>query len=84
MGPSRNTQFGFKFMSLRSMKKFTKRSWDIIPMPDTVIDWVNILGKYQQELLVFTDCKGQIIGDGDVDIKRVDGDKNLVPLKIKN
>ena len=49
------------------------------PMPDTVIDRVNILGKDKQELLVFNDCKGWLIGDGDGD-----EDKNDSPLKIEN
>ena len=31
-----------------------------------VIDQFNTLGKYQPELLLFTEHKGQIIGDGDV------------------
>ena len=68
------------------MKNITKRSWDIIPMPDTVIDWVNILGKYQQYLLVFTYCKVRIIGDGNVGLTGVDGDgdENWSPLKIEN
>ena len=54
-------------------------------MPDTVIDRVNLLVKYQQDLLVFTDCKGQIIGDGDVDLIVLDGGgyENESPLKLK-
>ena len=47
MGSSGNIQ-GFKFMSLRSMKKTKRRSWDMIPITDKVLDQVNILGKYQQ------------------------------------
>ena len=43
MGPSGNIQGGFKFMRLRSMKNITRRSWDMIPMTDTVIDWVKLL-----------------------------------------
>ena len=35
MGPSGNMQGGFKFMSLNSAKKITRRNWDVIPMPDT-------------------------------------------------
>ena len=72
-------------MSLRSMKNITRRSWDIIPMPDKFINWVNLLGKYQQELLIFTDHKGKIIGNGDVEITGVDGDRdvNEAPLKLK-
>ena len=55
-------------------------------MPDTVINQVNLSGKYQQELLIFTDCKGQLIGDGDVKITGLygDGDENEAPLKIEN
>ena len=48
----------------------------MIPIPDTVIDWVNVLGKYQPELLLFTDLKGQLIIDVDVDLAVVDGDGN--------
>ena len=85
MGTSGNMQGGFKFMSLRSMKNITKISWYMIPMPYTVIDRVNLLGKYQPELLLFTDCKGQIIGDGDVNITGTDGYTNKVSLlKIDN
>ena len=40
----------------------------------------------QQDLLVFTDRKEQLIGDGDADITVVDGDgdENESPPKIKN
>ena len=60
-------------MSLRSTKKITRRSWDMTLMPDTFIEWFNLSEKYQQEILVFPDCKGQLIGDGDVNITGVDG-----------
>ena len=45
-------------MSLRSMKTITGKSWDMIMMSDTVIDRVNILGKDQRYLLVFTGFRG--------------------------
>ena len=61
-------------MSLRSMRNITRRSWDIILMPDIAIDRVNLLGKYQQYLLLFTYCRVRIIGYGDVEITGVDGD----------
>ena len=64
MGPSGNIQGGFMFMNLSTMKKITKRYWDIIPIPNTIIYRVNLLGIYQQDILVFIDCRGQIIGDG--------------------
>ena len=55
-------------------------------MPDIVIDRVNLLGNHQQQILVFTDNKGRLIGDDDIDLTGVggDGDKNKAPLKIKN
>jgi hypothetical protein len=50
-------------MSLTSAKKIVRQSWDKIPMPQTVIDRVNHLGKDQPDQFVFTDRKGQPIGD---------------------
>jgi hypothetical protein len=43
LGPSGNLQGGFKFMDLNTGKKNVRRSWDVIPMPDLVIDRVNAL-----------------------------------------
>jgi hypothetical protein len=43
LGPSCNLQGGFKFMDVNSGKKIARRSWDVIPMPDLVIDRVNAL-----------------------------------------
>jgi hypothetical protein len=45
LGPSGNLQGGFKFMALNSGKKIVRRSWNIIPMLDVVINRVNELGK---------------------------------------
>ena len=74
LGPSGNMQGGFKFMTLKTMKKIVRRSWDPIPMPDTVIARVNELGKDQPEQFAFTDRNGQLIGD--VKIPGVDGDED--------
>ena len=63
LGPSGNLQGGYKFMALNTGKRINRRSWDIIPMPDTVIARVNALGHDQPEQLVFTDRKGRPIGD---------------------
>jgi hypothetical protein len=38
-------------------------SWDIIPIPDTVIAHVNTLGADQPEQLIFFDCHSHVIGD---------------------
>ena len=84
MGTNLNIQDGFKFIFLRLMKNIIGRSWYTILILDTVIDRVNQLGKYQQDILIFTHRKGRLIGDGDVRIKGVDGDENEAPLKIEN
>jgi hypothetical protein len=49
LGPSGNLQGGYKFMALNTRKKITGQSWDVIPMPDTVIAHVNALGTDQPE-----------------------------------
>jgi hypothetical protein len=38
LGPRGNLHGGFKFMALNTGKKIVRRSWDLIPMPDLVID----------------------------------------------
>ena len=55
LGPSGNLQGGFKFMALNTGQKIIWRSWDVIPMPDTVIARVNTLGRDQPEQMTFTD-----------------------------
>ena len=71
-------------MSLRSMKNITKISWYMIPMPYTVIYRFGILGRYKQQLLVFTDNKGKLVEDGDVERIGVDEDEDGSSLKIGN
>ena len=61
-------------MSLSKMKKITRQSWDMIPITDTVINRVNILIKYQQEILVFINNRSRLIRYGDVELIGVDGD----------
>ena len=63
LGPSGNIQGGFKFMSLASGKVISRRTWDNLPMPNSVITRVNQLGKDQPEQFIFTDRKGRTIGD---------------------
>ena len=66
LGPSGNTQCGFKLMSLHTANNFTIRIWDAIPMSDTVIYRVNDLEKGYPEHFVLTNQKGRIIGDSDI------------------
>jgi hypothetical protein len=63
LGPSGNIQGGFKFMSLASGKVISRRTWDSIPMPNSVITRVHELGKDQPEQFIFTDRRGRLIGD---------------------
>ena len=62
------------------MKKITRQYWDMIPMPDIVIERVYLLGKYQPYLLLYTYFKGWLIGYGDSEITGVDGDENWASL----
>ena len=66
LGLSGNLQGGFKFMALNTGKKLVMRSWDVIPMPDTVITRGNALGSDQPEQLVFTNRRGRPIGDVEI------------------
>ena len=70
IGPSGNLQGGFKFMALNTGKKIVRRSWDVIPMPDTVITRVNYLGNDHPEQYIFTNRRGRPIGN--VKIPEVD------------
>ena len=63
LGPTHNEQGGFKFMSLTTGSAITRYGWDQIPMPSSVIERVNRLGKNQPELFIFTDKKGRLIGE---------------------
>jgi hypothetical protein len=60
-------------MALNSGKKIVCRSWDVIPMPDIVIDRFNALGRDQPQHMTFTDRHGRLIGD--VEIPGVDDEE---------
>jgi hypothetical protein len=53
-------------MALNSGKKIVRQSWDVIPMPDVVINRVNELGRDQPSLMTFTDRHGRLIGDMEI------------------
>ena len=75
--PCGNLQGGFKFMGLQTGKNITRYNSYEILIPQTMIDQVNVLGKYQPEHFIFTDKKGHKIGESD--IIGVEGDKNVTP-----
>ena len=72
-----NPQGGFKFMSLQTGQKIKGYNWDEIPIPQTVINRVNVLGKDQPEYFIFTNRKGRQIGESEM--TGVEGDQNLTP-----
>ena len=72
---------GFKFMSLNTKDKIVWRSWDFIPMPDTVITQFNALGSDQPEQLIFTDRHRHPIGNIEVPgVDPPDADHIKIPL----
>ena len=77
LGPCGNLQGGFKFMSLQTGQNITRYNWGEIPIPKTVINRVNVLGKDQLEHFIFTDRKGRKIGKSE--ITGVEGDQNVTP-----
>ena len=50
-------------MAFNTGKKIVQRSWDFIPMPDTVITRVKNIGRDQPEQFIFTDRRKRPIGD---------------------
>jgi hypothetical protein len=66
LGPSGNVQGGFKFVAFNSGKKIIRLSWDLIPLPDVIINSVNELGKDQPRLMTFADRHGCLIGDMEI------------------
>jgi hypothetical protein len=65
-----SSQMKLIIMALNSGKKIVHRSWDVIPMPDLVIDRVNALGRDQPQHMIFTDIHGPLFAD--VEIPGVD------------
>jgi hypothetical protein len=66
LGLSGNLQGGFNFMDLNSSKKIVCLSWDVIPMPDIVINRVNALGCDQPQHMTFADRHRRLIGDVEI------------------
>ena len=64
-------------MSLQTGQNITRYNWDEIPIPQTVINGVNVLVKDQPEHFIITNKKGGKIGQSK--IKGMEGDKNVTP-----
>jgi hypothetical protein len=68
LGPSGNAQGGHKFFSLTTGRVINRRSWNINPMPNTVIARINMLGEGQPKILIFHNRGGCKIGDMDENV----------------
>jgi hypothetical protein len=63
MGPSGNLSGGQHFLALDTGKLIVRNCWKKNPMPLAVINRVNMLGRAEWSMLVFTDHLGHAIGD---------------------
>ena len=63
IGNSGNLTGGQAFMALDTGAKITRFQWTELPMPKTVIDRVNQIGKDEPPILTFTNRHGDEIGD---------------------
>jgi hypothetical protein len=63
MGPSRNLSGGQCFLDLDTGKLIVSNCWKELLMPLAVIGHVNVLGRAEWSMLVFTDRLGCAIGD---------------------
>jgi hypothetical protein len=63
MGPSCNLSGGQRFLALDTGKLIVRNCWKELPMPLAVIARVNVLGRTERSMLVFTDRLGLVIGD---------------------
>jgi len=73
LGPSGNLQHAQRFLSLTTGEVITRYAWDVLPMPNGVIERVNALGHDQPEQLTFTNRHGATVGDVDPEITGVGG-----------
>jgi hypothetical protein len=70
LGPSGNAQGRHKFFTLNTSWVITCWSWDVIPMPKSVVDRVNYIGRDQPIQPVFLNHASNPIGDGDADYEQ--------------
>jgi hypothetical protein len=60
-------------MALNTCKNIVRHMWDVIPMPDLVIDRINTLGSDHPQQMTFTDRHSRLIVD--IEIPGVDTDE---------
>jgi hypothetical protein len=84
-GPTGNFLGSYKMMCIRTGRKVTRKKFQELPMPDSVIKQIEAIAEKekQEKTLVFSDRNADPIGDGDdeditagVDDKDYDDDAN--------
>ena len=85
LGSKGNTQGGQWFLNLETGKKMSGYKWDQLPIPDTVIQRVNYLGKDQPKRLTWYNRHGEPIGDSpDGQLTGVEDDTDHPDERNKN
>ena len=84
LGPSGNIQGGYKFLSLSSGKKITRRNWEVIAITDPIVKLVEKMAddQDQPELMEFSDRYGNTIVDDEipgVDADDIKSDDVFIP-----
>jgi hypothetical protein len=86
LGHSGNVQGGHKFWTLNTGSVVVRRDWAVLPMPQSVIDQINLKAKGQLALPIFTDQLGNPIGDTPVDAYQAyepqESDDNLPGVEV--
>jgi hypothetical protein len=63
LGPTANFQGSYKFISLRTGKRITRKQFKELPMPDSIIKRVEAMTEREQQdkTIAFSDCSGNEI-----------------------
>ena len=77
LGGKGNVHGGHFFLSLNTGRVVTRYSYTILPMPQSVIDRVHVLGEGQPSGISFHDRLGRNIGDSDDNFESVDDQNNI-------
>jgi hypothetical protein len=76
LGYSCNLSGGQMFLALDTGATMIRYQWVVLPMPSSVIDRVNFIGRREPSILTFTNRHGQYIGDNPQDAD-LDGNEDL-------
>jgi hypothetical protein len=76
LGNSNNLSGGQIFLALDTGATMIRHQWVVLPMPSSVIDCVNFIGRCESSILTFTNRHGQDIGENPQDTD-LDGNEVL-------